>query len=286
MSNNFYRPQGFQLLPDVTKNLLIINGIFYLASLTLQNVYDINIADYLGLHYWGGTMFRPFQFITYMFLHGSFQHILFNMFALWMFGYAIENYWGAKKFLTYYLLCGIGAAVTHYSIFYFQITPSLNQFDAFLINPTEPALQNLLDFYTTSGVSPEEIFKLNNFIEDYNLLFNESPEKALKMAVPYVELMKENFLNAPVVIGASGGVFGILLAFGMTFPNSLIYIYFLIPIKAKYFVIIYGLIELYAGVSSQGSSNVAHFAHLGGMIFGLALILYWRKKPPRSFNYE
>jgi membrane associated rhomboid family serine protease len=126
--SQYYRPQGFNLLPEVTKNLLIINGIFFLASIVLQNRFEIDLNDILGLHYWGAEKFRPYQFVTYMFLHGNFQHILFNMFALWMFGYAVENYWGGKRFLIYYLICGLGAAFTHYAIFFFESREALSAF--------------------------------------------------------------------------------------------------------------------------------------------------------------
>lgn len=280
--SEYYRPRGFSLLPEVTKNLLIINGIFFLAQIVLENSFGIELADYLGLHYFGAEKFRPFQFITYMFLHGNFQHILFNMFALWMFGNAIENYWGGKKFLAYYLLCGIGAALTHYTIFYFQVQPALSAMNEYLINPSEPHLQDLIYQFADGNSSPERIYQVNQFIDKYNQIFAVSPQNALEFSKPFIEELKENYLNEPVVIGASGAVFGLLLAFGMTFPNSLIYIYFFIPMKAKYFVIIYGAIELFSGISNKGD-NVAHFAHLGGMLFGLILILYWRKKPPVNY---
>ncbi|MEI6522907.1 MAG: rhomboid family intramembrane serine protease [Bacteroidota bacterium] len=282
MSNEYYRPQGFTYLPEVTKNLLIINGIFFLAQIVLENTFSIELSDYLGLHYFGSEKFRPFQFITYMFLHGNFQHILFNMFALWMFGYAIENYWGGKKFLAYYLICGVGAALTHYTIFWFQVQPSITAMNEYLLSPSEPHLQQLIYQFTEGNSSPQSIYEINTFISEYNQMFAESPQKALEFSKPFIEQLQVNFLNEPVVVGASGAVFGLLLAFGMLFPNSLIYIYFFIPMKAKYFVIIYGAIELFSGINNKGD-NVAHFAHLGGMLFGLLLILYWKKKNPMNF---
>lgn len=223
---NQFRPQGFSILPLVVKNLLIINGIFFLATITLDTVWHVDLAKYFGLHYIGASDFRPYQFVTYMFMHGSFTHLFFNMFALWMFGNAIENTWGSKRFLIYYMVCGIGAGLVQELVQYIQYA------DAFV-------------GYDRVRISANQVVA----VADY--------------------------LNMLTTVGASGAVYGILLAFGMTWPNSRIYIYFAIPIKAKWFVIVYGLLELFSGFI--GVDNVAHFAHLGGMIFGLILILYWRK---------
>lgn len=237
--DNQFRPQGFSILPLVVKNLLIINVIFYLATWAAEAVWRIDLSDYLGLHYIGASDFRPYQFVTYMFMHGNFAHIFFNMFALWMFGNTIENAWGPKRFLIFYMVCGIGAGLTQELVQYIQ-------------------LQDMIQNY------------------EYVRLGNKS--------IPVDE-----YLNMLTTVGASGAVYGILLAFGMMWPNSRIYIYFAIPIKAKWFVIIYGLIELFSGFSSV--DNVAHFAHVGGMLWGLALILYWRYKagiwqPKFNFGFK
>lgn len=233
--DNQFRPQGFSILPLVVKNLLIINGIFFLAAIAFEYVWQIDLAQYLGLHYIGASDFRPYQFVTYMFMHdtSSFAHIFFNMFALWMFGYSIENAWGPKRFLIFYFVCGIGAGLTQELVQYLWVNSELQQY-----------------IFVVDGI------------------------KYIKAEGGVILL--SDFLNIFTTVGASGAVYGILLAFGMMWPNSRIYIYFAIPIKAKWFVIIYGLIELFAGFTS--ADNVAHFAHLGGMIFGLGLILYWRYK--------
>jgi membrane associated rhomboid family serine protease len=272
-----YRPTGFRILPPVVKNLLIINGLFFLATIATGTKFGFDLTDMLGLHYFQAEKFRPYQFITYMFMHGGLMHILFNMFALWMFGNAIENIWGPKKFLIYYIITGVGAAITHYVVFYFEISPVMAAIDTFLNNPTPESLNVFLNsgFFKITSVEMQDNF--NIFREQYNQLLFSNPTSALQMSVDFVSQYKIDFLNAPVVVGASGAVFGILLAFGMMFPNSLIYVYFAIPIKAKYFVIIYGAIELFSGVYDTGS-NVAHFAHLGGMIFGYLLLLYWKKR--------
>jgi membrane associated rhomboid family serine protease len=219
-----YRPQGFSFLPPVVKNLLIINAIMFLADMTLSG-FGIDLTRYLGLHYIFADRFFPTQYFTYLFMHANFPHLFFNMFALWIFGYTLENYWGSKRFLFYYLFCGVGAGI----------------------------IQNFVVAYQVWNLAQE----------GYHLA------------------TIARFMNNAVTIGASGAVFGILLAFGMMFPNMLIYVYFLLPIKAKYFVIIYGIFELLAGV--RGGSNIAHFAHLGGMLFGIILILWWRKHRRNDF---
>jgi len=275
-----FRPRGFSLLPTVVKNLLIINGLVFIAQLVSEKTFHMRLEDILGLHYPASMSFRPWQFITYMFLHGDIWHILFNMFALWMFGYALENIWGPRKFLFYYLVTGIGAALVHYLVIYIDINPTITLLDAIIANPTAPALydfvsQNTLQINQYSGEIFTQSQKFQEALEA--LAYNPENRQALLMARNFLVDYREYYLNLPNVIGASGAVYGILLAFGMLFPNTLIYIYFFFPLKAKYFVIIYGLIELFSGFSGA-QSNVAHFAHLGGMIFGFFLILYWKKK--------
>jgi len=272
-----YSPSGFRFLPPVVKNILIINVLFFVATFAFGKTFGIDITDYLGLHYFSASKFLPFQFITYMFMHGSFTHILFNMFALWMFGNVLENVWGPKRFLTYYFVCGIGAALVHYFIFYFQINPVLTNVNTFLDNPSIEGFNYFLNsqYFKISSYDIQNHY--NEFALQYNQLLANDPTKALQEAINFASQYKVDILNAPVVIGASGAIFGLLLAFGMMFPNSLIYIYFAIPIKAKWFVILYGGIELFSGFFDH-TSNVAHFAHLGGMLFGFFLIIYWNKK--------
>ena len=209
-------------MPPVVKNLLILNVLFFLADISLQTR-GIDLTQWLGLHYITAQDFYPWQFITYMFMHGNFSHLFFNMFALWMFGYALENYWGSKRFLVYYLITGVGAALIQTGVLALEIRGM------------------------TQGLPP---------------------------------FAAQHYINQIVTVGASGAVYGILLAFGMCFPNVPIFLYFFLPIKAKWFVIIYGVIELFAGIGGT-ADGVAHFAHLGGMIFGLLLILYWRKHGSR-----
>jgi len=238
-----YRPSSFSQLPEVVKNLLIINGLFFLATISLQGT-GIDLVRWFGLHQFQSPDFMPHQLITHFFMHANFTHLLFNMFALWMFGKILENVWGAKRFLTFYMITGIGAAFIHLGVSQYEIWNLQSQ-----LNPND------LSILLENGKSLLE--RNQNYIHPIMGKLNQ-------------------LINTPTV-GASGAVFGILLAFGMLFPNTLLYIYFAIPVKAKYFVIVYGVLELYAGLSNNPADNVAHFAHLGGMLFGFILLKYWQK---------
>lgn len=214
-------------MPAVTKNLLIINVLCYLGYLVARR-HGVELNDLLGLHFFLASDFKLYQLFTYMFMHANFQHIFFNMFALWMFGRTLEHVLGPKRFLTYYLVCGIGAGLVQEVVQYAEYALHLSHYDG-----------------VNTGIS----------------------------VIPMAE-----YLNMMTTVGASGAVYGILLAFGMLFPNSEMYVFPLpFPIKAKFFVIGYALIELYSGFSAS-ADGIAHFAHLGGMIFGFFLIMYWRKK--------
>jgi membrane associated rhomboid family serine protease len=276
MMNQQYSPSGFSLLPPVVKNLLIINGLFFLATISMESAFGIDLVKFLGLYYFRSDLFQPYQLVTYMFLHADIQHILYNMFALWMFGYLLENVWGSKRFLTYYLLTGIGAAIVQILVNYWTFTsidsaalaysqaPSLEAFTSFVKDHFPQYYENggtIRTFISSWSLSPFGTEYINQSVEFVNQLIK------LRMDVP--------------TIGASGAVYGILFAFGWMFPNMLVYVYFLFPIKAKWIVIIYGAIELFSGISNNPSDNVAHFAHLGGMVFGFFLLYYWKKN---AFN--
>jgi membrane associated rhomboid family serine protease len=241
---------NFKNIPPVVKNLLIINGLFYLATILLKGQ-GIDLANYLGLHYWASDGFYPHQLITYMFMHSSvdFTHVLFNMFAVWMFGRVLEGTWGSKRFLIYYMVTGVGAGLIQLLVAYIRLMP-LHE----LLTP------EAIDFAIANG----------------NDLLNGGQGPAHFVTDP-------NFVDAvlilnSVTVGASGAVFGILLAFGMLFPNTELMLLFPpIPIKAKWFVLGYGALELYSGFANNAGDNVAHFAHLGGMLFGFILIKMWKK---------
>lgn len=245
-----YRPSGFSLLPTVVKNLLIINGLCFLANMVAEARFHISLNSLFGLYNIESSSFKPYQLITHLFMHGGWQHILLNMFSLWMFGATLENYWGPKRFLIYYAVTGIGAALILSLINYFDYLSVVNH------------------------LTPESVELIKHQGKDLFLReMNYSDPDAGKLNL---------LLNVPTV-GASGAVFGLLLAFGMLFPNSVIYLYFALPIKAKYFVILYGGLELYEGLANNPGDNVAHFAHLGGMLFGFILIKYWNKNKRNTF---
>ncbi|MDA3906843.1 MAG: rhomboid family intramembrane serine protease [Bacteroidales bacterium] len=278
--NQQFRPNKFGILPPVVKNLLIINGLFFLAALGVGAAFKYDLNNLLGLHYIGAEYFKPFQYVTYMFMHSTqnFSHILFNMFALWMFGNALENVWGSKRFLIYYIVTGLGAGIIYTFWIHFQLAPTLEAIDFFLNNPSISSFVEFRnsDFFQIGSYDIQNNF--NAFASEYNRLIASNPSQALQESISFMEQYRIDFLNAHTVVGASGAVFGILLAFGMMFPNSVIYLYFAIPIKAKWFVILYGLFELYSGISNNPNDNVAHFAHLGGMVFGFLLIMFWKQK--------
>ena len=224
-------------IPTVTKNLLIINVLAFLAYLVLGNR-GIDLNSMFGLHFFLASDFHFYQLFTYMFMHAGWTHIFFNMFALWMFGCVVENVWGPKKFLFYYISCGIGAGLIQ----------EVSQFASlyFLLNDHGMSL-GMMDFLRVASMHAQE-------------------------------------LNAWTTVGASGAIYAILLAFGMIFPEERIFIFPLpIPIKAKWFVLIYVAIELFSALGTQGD-DVAHFAHLGGMLFGFLMIKYWQHHPGGGYG--
>ncbi len=229
-----FQPRGYRILPTVVKNLLIINVLVFLIQKVSHGVFHFNIEQYLALHYWQSSLFQPYQIITSMFMHASIGHIFFNMFALWMFGAILENTWGPKRFLIFYVICGIGAAI------------------CFLASQT-------IMFHNLPGS------------DVYGYAVGLNP-----FSIQHANIQVARFLYEPV-LGASGAIFGLLVAFGVMFPNSLIYLYFFVPIKAKWFVIGYIALELYMGVTGS-EVGVAHFAHLGGALVGYLLMRYYKRK--------
>lgn len=233
--NNQYRPGGFGGLPVVTKNIIIINVIMFAATM-LAATRGLDLTKYFGLHYYLASDFKPHQFITYIFMHGSFMHIFFNMFGVFMFGQVLEQVWGPKRYLIFYIVTGLGAALAQYVVLHFQITDVLNAVNA-------------------------EI------------------ESGRLSAIDQADLINQKFdyLNRHVIVGASGSLFGLLGAFGMLFPNQQLQLYFFIPVKAKWLVIAYGAFELFSGWKNDPMDNVAHFAHIGGLLVGVLLVLLWRR---------
>lgn len=264
--DNQIRMGGFNILPPGVKNLLIINILAFFATFVFLKTGRADLTELFGLHFPGATNFHVWQFVTYMFMHANFSHIFFNMFALWMFGAAVENTWGTKRFLIYYFITGLGAALVHYLITFFQIHPMLTLLNQFLDSPS-------LETYRYLAENAKDI-RFHDMLSNNLMVLQQNPG-SLDEIVSITANAKAQYLDSFNIIGASGAVYGVLLAFGMLFPNDYIYLYFMLPIKAKWFVVIYGVIELVTGLST--SDGIAHFAHLGGMIFGLIVILLWRR---------
>ncbi len=219
-------------IPPITKNLLLINVLMYFAAVLLGNS-GIDLNNLLGLHFFKSESFAPYQLVTYMFMHANFEHIFFNMLAFWMFGRVLEQIWGPKRYLIFYMVCGIGAGLCQEAVQYID--------------------------YVSQGLAQYSV------VTDGN-----------------IRMPMSAYLDMWTTVGASGAIYGVLLGFGMSFPNERILLLIPpVPIKAKYLVIGYAVLELLLGVGVSNSS-VAHFAHLGGMLFGLILILYWRRDARRK----
>ena len=267
----FERP-SFGSTPPVVKNLIIINVIMLLAVWVTENVFKIDLNGILGLYYFGSEHFRPFQIITHMFMHAGITHLFFNMFALWMFGRVLEQVWGSKRFLIYYFVTGLGAVALHTFVNYLTISHLESAATAMLNTPSPETFSAFVTHHFNAYYS--ELY--DKFISHWS----ENPGNPvfIQQAGEYTRELIKLQMDVPT-IGASGAVFGVLLAFGMLFPNTqLMLLIPPIPIKAKYFVIGYGVIELFMGVSNFSFDNVAHFAHLGGMLFGFILIKYWNRR--------
>ena len=228
--------------PPVTKNLIIINILCSIAAFVLGDRFGINLNGTLGLHYFESEKFKLYQLFTYMFMHGGFEHIFFNMFALWMFGRILETVWGSQRFLFYYILCGVGAGLIQEVTQYFEFMPLMHDAAQFATYPADTVIP-------INGTA--------------------------RTAAEWLTICQRT-ISQPTV-GASGAVYSILLAFAMLFPNEQMFIFPLpMPIKAKWVIIGYFVLEIYLGL--KGNDSIAHFAHLGGMIFGFILIMYWKKK--------
>lgn len=242
-------------MPPVTKNIIIINALIWLVEVISPQFGANGIIRHLGLHYVGASHFNPAQIITYMFVHDqhTFFHVFFNMLTLFFFGPMLERLWGGKRFLLYYMVCGVGAALIQEGVW---ALTWMNEY---------------IDFFS----------KANHLSHaEASELVRQMAEAGRSDLVSALDAMK----NSMVTVGASGAIFGILLGFAFVFPNMPLYLFFIpIPIKAKYMVAGYAVIEFFFGVTGT-MSTVAHFAHLGGMIFGLGLLLYWKHKGTLTGN--
>lgn len=247
----------FRNMPPVVNNLLLINVVLLLANFLFLS-WGTDLNKILGAYYWGSEQFEPYQIITHMFMHDNkgFMHILFNMFALVMFGGQIERVWGPKRFLIYYLICGLGSYLLHNMVNAIE-THNL------LANVTPDQVNQLW----TEGLESFRIGEENGYY-----ILNVSPEVYENLA------SLESVYYTPMV-GASGAIFGLLAAFAYLFPNTELMLLFPpIPIKAKWFVLMYAGLEVYLGFKNSAGDSVAHFAHIGGALFGLIMLLIWQRK--------
>lgn len=243
-----FRNASFSGIPPVTRNIIIINVIVWLAEVLVPG-FSNTILRFLGLHYITASQFNLVQPLTYAFVHDphSILHVFFNMFTLWMFGRTLELVWGSRRFLIFYLVCAIGAALVQEGVW------ALSWRDDYI-----------------RAIAPAN-----------GLTFDSAKELVLRALADNdagVMAGMDSFRNALITVGASGAIFGLLLGFAFVFPNLPLYLFFIpVPIKAKYMVAGYAVIELFLGVGGRMDS-VAHYAHLGGMLFGLIILLWWKKK--------
>lgn len=245
MNNNYNGGSWLQRIPQATRVLLLINIGLWLVCFFSPDFYNLTLRK-LGLHYWASTMFNPMQLVSYQFVHGGFMHLFFNMFALYTFGSLLERVWGMWRYLIFYFICGIGAGLVQELIW--SVSWEQEYISAVISeNGLAGNVAQLIRNEIAAGV----------------------PERMANVAM---------FQNYLLTVGASGAIFGLLVGFAFVFPNMPMYIFFIpIPVKAKYVVIGYGVIELIFGASGTLSS-VAHYAHLGGMLFALIIIFIWYKR--------
>jgi membrane associated rhomboid family serine protease len=270
-----FRPTRFEILPPIVKNLLIINGLFFLAQNAFSNANsEFSFENILALHAWQSSLFKPWQLVTHMFLHANFMHIFGNMFGLWMFGSILENVWGSKRFLTFYLICGLGAAFLHLLFLSWEFIPLMRDY-------------TIIFQQHTSGNEAQSDAMIR-FINKYNLRFENTDElitymqqnpgssELMNKMFGSITAFYQNNLNT-ATLGASGAVYGVLAAFVYLFPNTYLYLYFLVPVKAKWIGLIYFSWELYNAILNSAGDNVARWAHIGGAIVGLLIVITWNK---------
>ena len=252
-------------LTPTVRNLLIINVlVFFLGTLT-----KIDLTAIFGLRNFQAESFKPYQTVTYMFLHGNLGHLFSNMFGLFMFGSMLERLWGAQRFLFFYFFTGIGAGLLYLGINYYEANKLAQAITIYTQHPTPDSFVGFINKYTGGSGA----IQLGDFLEKFRA--NPNDQSLINETVMAVKGFYNSQLDIPMV-GASGAIFGILMAFGYLFPNTeMMLLFFPVPIKAKYFVTFYGLYELYAGIQRTPGDNVAHFAHLGGMFFAIILLKYW-----------
>ncbi len=270
---NFGESQAF---PRGIKNLLILTILIFFGTLAFESR-NVDVTGWLGLHLPGSPQWGPWQYLTSIFMHGNFSHLFFNMFALYMFGRVLEQVWGTGRFIAYYLICGIGAGLICNLVSWFEYHSILAPCAAFMSDKTPDMFFDVVQRLSDNYYNRDALF---SFIDTWRANVNNiGCINEATQFVTSVQTQYQHLYDYSTTIGASGAIFGLLLAFGVLFPNTAIFFLFIpIPIKAKYFVIIYAVIELIAGVQRVPGDNIAHFAHLGGMLIGFIMLKIWHMR--------
>ncbi len=262
--------------PPVIKNIIIINVILFLATILPLNLENF-MYRHLALFSLKSPLFEPHQIVTHIFMHANFAHLFFNMFGVFMFGRVLEQIWGSKKMFIFYTVTGLGAAAIHLTVNYFQMSKMIDLATAFFASPDYATFSTIVDKYGIGSIGSTA----NQFLQEW--FYKPDDPSFIPRAREIVRDIVITNQQIPTV-GASGAVFGLLIAFAMIFPDvELMLIFLPIPIKAKYFVPIYALLELFFGVASFDWDNVAHFAHLGGALFGFLLVKWWKRNQFRIY---
>ena len=265
----------FRRLTPVAKNILIINVVIFMIGSFLK----LPLSEFFGLRVVFSSEFAPYQFLTYMWLHGSFMHILGNMIAVLVFAPMLETVWGSKRFLTFYLVCGIGAGILYGTADFVEKLPLKQDAETYLDNPNPEGFERFIIKHKNP------YFNLNGLGELSDAYYDDvNNPSIINQTKRVVRETYDIFITRGNMIGASGAVFGILFAFAFLFPNTELFLLFPpIPIKAKYLVFFYGMYELYAEFSRMPGDNVAHLAHLSGMLIAFILLKFWQKNTGRFY---
>jgi len=272
-----FRPSRFEILPLVVKNLLIINILFFIAQNTIGNNPFFSITDLLALHHVQSPLFKPWQIITYAFLHAGIWHLALNMFGLWMFGARLESMWGPRRFLTFYFLCGIGAAFLQLASLWYEGRDLLTDL-AYVKNHL--SFGNLYDYGSKYQNTPIINQKAADLIN--GLAQNQHDGSMLNQAFSYIQQQTLRMISGPTM-GASGSVFGLLAAFVYLYPNDVFYVNFFLPVKVKWLGLIYFGVEIFGALRSGPNDGIAHWAHIGGGIVGFLLVLTWNRSRRRFY---